>query len=81
MSLIYSVLKPVLRIAKPKRVSMTRNDRIIQDRKIQPEFSFVLPEISGYGVYVPEKSEICFSENSMTGWQFTDFRKIKIKEV
>ena len=48
MSLIYSVLKPVLRIAKPKRASMTRNDWIIQARKMQSNFSFVLPEISGY---------------------------------
>jgi len=51
MSLIYSVLKPVLRTAKQKRISMTRNDWIIQARKIQSDFSFVLPEISGCEVH------------------------------
>ncbi len=50
MSLIYSVLKPLLRAAKPKRAAMTRNDWMIQAKKIQSNFSLVLPEISGYEI-------------------------------
>jgi len=51
MSLIYNMLKPVLRAVKPKRASMTRADWVIQARKIQSNSSFVLPEISGYEVH------------------------------
>ena len=51
MSLIYHLLKPFLRMTKPKKASMTKNDWIIQARKIQSRFSFVLPRIPSFEVH------------------------------
>ena len=47
MSLIYSVLKPVLRIAAVKKQGMTREDFIRQAEKVQKR-QYNLPKIKGY---------------------------------
>ncbi|MBR2284890.1 MAG: alpha/beta hydrolase fold domain-containing protein [Ruminococcus sp.] len=47
MSFIYSVLKPILRIAAAKKQTMTREDFIRQAKKVQKR-QYKLPDIKGY---------------------------------
>lgn len=59
MSLIYTILKPVLRASKPKKAAMTRADWVQQARKVQARFSYELPKISGYDVRKEQIENCC----------------------
>lgn len=50
MSLIYTLLKPMLRAVKPKRAALSREEWVRQARKIQSRFHYEPPKIPGYDV-------------------------------
>ncbi|MCM1187404.1 MAG: alpha/beta hydrolase [Lachnospira sp.] len=56
MSVIYSILKPVLRAAKSKRTSMTKEDFMARAHAAQKKQKYAIPEIRGFHQHIEEVS-------------------------